>query len=94
VILEGGGKESPISPTLWPSVGMTKNSARTTSNCPVKAKKGHDERIRLRLVQMFHDGGSRHVQRYVPDDGLVRKSVYETQQGFEEECISYVECKD
>ena len=60
---------------------MTKNSAGTRSNRSVKAKKGHKERIQLRLVRMLHDGGSRHVQRYVPDDGLVRKSVYEMQGG-------------
>ena len=32
---------------------------------------------------MLHDGGSRHVQKYVPDGGQGRKSVYATRQGFE-----------
>jgi hypothetical protein len=38
--LEGGGpNESPIPPTLWPSVCVTKNTAGTSSNRSVKPKK-------------------------------------------------------
>ena len=43
---------------------------------PSRPKKEDKEKIRLHIVQRLHDGGIR--QRYVPDDGLVRKSVYET----------------
>ena len=43
---------------VWPSVSKAKNSAGTSSNSSDKVKKGTEERIRLQLVQMLHDGGS------------------------------------
>ena len=55
----------------------------------------HKEGIQLQLVQILPDGGSRHVQRYVRRNGLVRKNAYETRQGSgENDCRSYVVRKD
>ena len=52
--------------------------------------------MRALLVQMLHNGGSRHVQRYVPDEVLVKKSVMGRDRYLkcgEKECISYVVSK-
>ena len=56
-------------------LGVGNTLIRTTLSRP---KNGHRERIRLQLVQMLPGGGSRRVQRFVPSDGLGRKSVDET----------------
>ena len=70
------GDESPIPPALWPSIGMTQKSAGTSSIRSVKPKR----ELQLQLVRKLHHSESSHVQRYVPENGLVRKSVYETRQ--------------
>ena len=70
--LEGGGLNE--SPTLWPSVGITKDSAETRTNRCHGQKKGIKRGSGSACSNASGDE-SRHVQRYVPDDGVVERCL-------------------